>query len=339
MRHLLDSIINILEGGDPVILGAIIRSSGSAPRTSGARMLIRPDGSIGGTVGGGALEGRCIKEAIEMFSDSLTHREIAFSMTAETIAGEGMVCGGNVSVLLQKVDGGDLDLFKRLRQHYREGKCPVLLTLLPVAADEMAGPSLMLADPEGLEEFGLEFYDTIMKKVGRAPFLARAGNVELFVEPITSPGVVHLVGAGHVAFATAKLAVFADFELVVIDNRSEFASRERYPEARRIRVLNSFDSCFEHLTANDYVVIVTHGHLHDRDVLAQALRTDAGYIGMIGSRKKRDVIYNSLREEGFNESDLKRVYSPIGLSIGADTPNEIALSIVSELVKVRAGPG
>ncbi len=135
------------------------------------------------------------------------------------------------------------------------------------------------------------------------------------------------------------MVVFADFELVVLDDRSEFASNERYPETREVRVVDSFDSCLEDLSANDYVVIVTHGHLHDRDVLAQALRTDAGYIGMIGSRKKRDVIYNSLRDEGFSESDLKRVYCPIGLSIGAATPNEIALSIVSELVKVRVGQG
>ena len=318
---------------------AIVRSSGSAPRTTGARMLVRPDGSIAGTVGGGALEGRCIKEAMEMFSGSPSHREINFSLSAVSMASEGMVCGGAVSVFLHKIDGGELELFHRLEILYREGRRPVLLTLLPVATEKNDDPRLLIAGREVTKEFGQGFHDTIVKKAGRTSFLTKAGEVEIFVEPLVSPGVVHLVGAGHVALATAKLATFADFELVVIDDRSEFANRERYPEAREVRVLDSFDSCLNNLSADDYVVIVTRGHLHDRDVLAQALRTNAGYIGMIGSRKKRAVVYESLQEEGFNETDLKRVHSPIGLSIGADTPNEIALSIVGELVQVRSQAG
>lgn len=336
MRHLLDSIIKTLEVGRPLILAAIVRSSGSAPRTSGARMLIRPDGSIGGSVGGGALEGRCIEEAMEMFKTSLSHKEINFSLSSVTLASEGMVCGGEVSVVLQKVGSGELELFRHLKALYMEGKRPLLLTLLPTSAESISGSRLMIAGYDTIEEFGPEFHESIAKKGGRTPFLTRAGEVKIFVEPLISPGVVHLVGAGHVALATAKLSAFADFEVVVIDDRSDFANYDRYPEAREIRVLDSFDSCLHHLSTDDYVVIVTRGHLHDRDVLAQALRTGAGYIGMIGSRKKRDVVYNSLRKEGFTETDLSRVHSPIGLSIGADTPNEIALSIVAELVQVRS---
>ena len=176
----------------------------------------------------------------------------------------------------------------------------------------------------------------ILKITRRAPFLIKSNEQEFFVDPLVSPGVVHLVGAGHVALATAQLASFADFEVVVMDDREEFASVERYPQANKVIVLDSFDDCLKHLSHTDFVVIVTRGHIHDRDVLAQALHTKAGYIGMIGSRRKREVVYQSLRENGFTEVDLGRVSSPIGLAIGADTPNEIALSIVAELVKVRS---
>ena len=104
-----------------------------------------------------------------------------------------------------------------------------------------------------------------------------------------------------------------------------------------MRVLTDFSTCFNQLGADDYVIIVTRGHLHDRDVLAQALRTDAGYIGMIGSRGKRQAVYASLREAGYTDDDLARVHCPIGMAIGADTPAEIGVSIVAELIQVRAG--
>ncbi|SDP42199.1 XdhC family aldehyde oxidoreductase maturation factor [Desulforhopalus singaporensis] len=337
MRNLLDTIVGVLKNGEELIVVGITRSSGSAPRTSGARMVVLADGTIRGTVGGGILEGRCIEESIRLFGSSSTHKEIDFSLDAETIAGEGMICGGAVSVLLHRIGEEQLDMFEQLLTLCRTGMRPLLLTLLPGKAS--ACPQLIIADRDNLQPFGSGFYEFLMEKTGRAPYLVVADGVELFVEPLVSPGVVHLIGAGHVSFAAAKIAAFTGFEVVVVDDRSEFASHNRFPEAHQVRVVDSFDSCFDRLTADDYVVIVTRGHLHDKEVLAQALGTDAGYIGMIGSRKKRDMIYDALRDQGVSEASLARVYSPIGLSIGADTPNEIALSIVGELVKVRAEGG
>lgn len=121
------------------------------------------------------------------------------------------------------------------------------------------------------------------------------------------------------------------------DDRAEFANAERYPRAREVSVLDSFADCFDELGSDDYVVIVTRGHLHDRDVLAQALNTGAGYIGMIGSSRKREGVYRSLLAGGYTEDDLQRVHCPIGLAIGADTPEEIAVSIVAEMIRNRAG--
>ena len=176
----------------------------------------------------------------------------------------------------------------------------------------------------------------ITRKGRRAPFLLDHRGREIFVEPLVHPGTVHLAGAGHVALAVAELAAFVDFEVVVMDDRREFANPERYPKAREVRVLNSFAACLTGLGPDDYVVIVTRGHLHDREVLAQALSTNAGYIGMIGSRRKRAAVYESLRGEGVTDSELARCHCPIGLAIDADTPEEIALSIVAEMVQVRA---
>lgn len=336
MQYVLDSLISTLEQGEALVLGAIVRSSGSAPRSSGARMLIRSDQTLVGTLGGGALEGRCLREAKELLDASAvnTFAEIHFDLTNKTATAEGMVCGGEVSVLLQKVTPALLPKFTLLRENFRRGVQSMLVTRLPADGKE---PEMYFVhgsdDCEPLAPLGKE----ILRKNRRAKFLISHENRDYFVEPLIHPGTVYLVGAGHVALATAHLASFAGFEVVVMDDRSEFANSERYPQAKQVTVLETFDRCLPALGPDDFVVIVTRGHLHDRDVLAQALRTDAAYIGMIGSTKKRNGVYASLLEEGFTNKDLARVYSPIGISIGGDTPEEIGLSIVAEMVKVRAG--
>jgi xanthine dehydrogenase accessory factor len=333
MRFILDTLIEVLARGESVVLGTIVRSSGSTPRTSGARMLMQSDGTLTGTIGGGAIEAACQKKAQEIFDLSSSHAEVNFSMSASTLAEGGMVCGGTVSVLLQMVDPGLLDTMRQIRSDFQNGEIPIVLTVLP---SSLTPPRLVYVDKDGNNDISPDLKQQIFKKIRRAPFLIKSGEHEMFVEALVSPGVVYLMGAGHVALATAHLASFAGFDVVVMDDRAEYANKDRFPEAQKVLVLDSFDDCLQDLSSNDYIVIVTRGHIHDRDVLAQALRTKAGYIGMIGSRKKRNVIYDSLREDGFSDLDLKRVHSPIGISIGADTPNEIALSIVSELVKARS---
>ena len=161
----------------------------------------------------------------------------------------------------------------------------------------------------------------------------------LFLQPLRCLPVVIIVGAGHVGQALADLCPFVGFKTIVIDDRHDFANRDRFPEADDIRVPPSLEDCFQELivTKDSHIVIVTRGHAFDRAVLAQSLRTDAPYIGMIASKTKRNLIYESLLSEGFGPDDLARVHSPIGLAIGANTPAEIAVSIVAELIAFRAG--
>lgn len=333
MHHVFDKLISALELGQPAVLCAIVRNSGSAPRTSGARMVVLKDGSIAGSVGGGILEGQCQRKAQDLFSGPIAFAELDFQLTAASAAEEGMACGGSASVLLQRIEANMLPLIRQLRHEYFEGRRPMLLTLLPYKGEP---PRLLLLTQDENHDIPDQLRAEITRKGRRAPFLLDYQGREVFVEPLVHPGTVHLAGAGHIALAVAKLAAFVGFEVVVMDDRADFANRERYPEAKEIRVVTSFTDCLGQLGQDDYVVIVTRGHLHDRDVLAQALRGKAGYIGMIGSRRKRAAVYDSLRQEGVGDADLARVHCPIGLAIEADTPEEIALSIVAELVHTRA---
>ena len=177
-----------------------------------------------------------------------------------------------------------------------------------------------------------------MPRGRRHAFTITADGREFLVEPSARPGTVYLFGAGHVALPTAQLAQMMGFSTIVLDDRIEFANRDRFPEADDVRVVADFANCFKDLAIDEdaYLVIVTRGHEHDREVLAQSLGTDAGYVGMIGSRRKKAAVYQALRNDGFTDADLERVHCPIGLSIGAQSPEEIAVSIVAELIQERA---
>jgi xanthine dehydrogenase accessory factor len=168
-------------------------------------------------------------------------------------------------------------------------------------------------------------------------------DVVALIEPAVRPFTVYFFGAGHVAQPTAQMAAMTGFRTVVVDDRKAYANRERFPQVDAVRVIADFSAALEELAGSDldidetsFVVIFTRGHRHDHAVLAQALRTRAAYIGMIGSRRKRDLIYAALKKEGFSKTDIAKVHSPIGLAIDAETPEEIAVSIVAELIQKRA---
>lgn len=333
MRHILEALIVELEKESPCIIASIVGSSGSAPRTSGARMLVKEDSSIAGSVGGGAVEGRCIAKAQKLFTTDETDFVQDFDLKPNDAADLGMVCGGAVCVLLQKAQVVDIKFFQELNRVYKNGEHPVLLTHLPYA-DNRASFSILDFEESHLKQ---KIAFELSQQKTKVPFMFSSLAGKIFVETLIHPGTVHLMGAGHVALATAKLAHFAHFEVVVADDREEFANAKRYPDAKEVKVLDKFENCCVKLGVDDYVVIVTRGHIHDRDVLAEALKTEAGYIGMIGSSRKIRAIYDSLLESGFCQQDLDRVNSPIGISIKADTPEEIAVSIVAELIQTRAG--
>lgn len=334
MKALVETLADVLRQGQKAVLCGIVDDSGSSPRSSGARMLVFADGTFTGSIGGGAVEGACLNEAAALLHAPEKYRILSFELTAAQSAESGMVCGGGVTILLQCLTSGDLPLFE---DALNRRDPPMLLTVIPAAG---AAPFLALwtAADETAAPLPAALRTQLARKAAtRRPFRLETEDTRVLAEPLSPPVTVHVAGAGHVGRAIAHLAHFTGFDVVVLDDRPEFANAGRFPQAREVRVVKNFQDCLGSLDADDYVVIVTRGHLHDRHVLAQALCTRAGYVGMIGSRSKRESVYSSLLEEGFTQADLDRVHSPIGLDIGAETPEEIGVSVVAELVAVRAG--
>ncbi|MBI9086720.1 MAG: XdhC family protein [Desulfobacterales bacterium] len=345
MDDLIQEILRLAEEGQRCVLATILTHDGSTPRTAGARMVIRPDGSIFGTIGGGRLEAEVMAAAPALLATG-QDRMVAFDLGAtETAESMDMICGGRMTVLMERI-GKDAGLpdFNALSQGLKAGTKGWLVRR--IVSGEGAGcrverfwlsdkaplPPELSLPPALTDALGRE------RRSSRGPVHLDIAGEAFWAEPVCVPATLLILGAGHVSLQVANLAGQVDFRTVVMDDREDFANRQRFPLADEVRVIADFDFALDgvDVTADSFVVIVTRGHHHDQTVLAQALKTPAGYIGMIGSRKKRDTIYRNLRAEGFSDDDLARVHSPIGLAIGAETPEEIAVSIVAELIAVRA---
>jgi len=337
-------IAKLLSEGESLVLATIINRSGSAPRSAGSRMAVRSDGSILGTVGGGILEARVQELAASVFENRRTLVR-KFTLTPEDASRMGMICGGQVRVLIHFVDASEAfqsrfyqDVAATL-DAYRQA---LLVTLIPAEEEVFERPGCGLTGKDGSLKGTLD--SVLMREIaarfgGRQPDVVRYGEEDFLVEPLSKEGSVFIFGAGHIARELAPLAKLVGFRTTVLDDRQEFANRARFPSADAVLVPDSFETAVDGLDIDEEscLVIVTRGHAHDKTVLGQALATKAGYIGMIGSRRKRDAVYEALLKEGFTRADVERVHSPIGHDIGAETPEEIAVSIVAELIRARAG--
>lgn len=166
------------------------------------------------------------------------------------------------------------------------------------------------------------------------------GDTEVFIEPVTGAPRLFIFGGGHIGIPLSKMASLADFKVVIVDDRPEYATAARFPEAAEV-IVSDFKSSFEkvRVSPGSFIVIVTHGHKGDETVLEGALKTPAKYIGMIGSKSKNEAVYAHLTAKGFTQADLERVHAPIGLRIRAQTPEEIAVSILAEMIQVRRSTG
>lgn len=344
VKGLFKEIVRRLEGGRSLVLATIIDSHGSTPRTAGSRMIIDPDGSIWGTIGGGRLEAEVMARASAMFTGDAVHL-LSFDLNdGRDVQDLDMICGGRVMVLLERLDPqtGVRRWWQRVNDLMAAGGKATAVGELPAGSAaakglarhlvEGAGPLPAILPPE------LNTHPEAPGAKNNALRIVAVGARRFLIEPIVDRGTVFLFGAGHVSQQVAAFLAPLEFGCVVLDDRAEFANTRRFPTADEVLVPASFQSAMAGLSIgpSSYVVILTRGHHHDETVLAQALATGAGYIGMIGSRRKRDTIYAHLRERGVAQAALDRVHSPIGLAIGAETPAEIAVSIVAELIAERA---
>ncbi len=255
-----EQIVQLRREGRRGAVATIINVRGSIPSFKTAKMLVRDDGSIVGTIGGGCVEADVWQAAREVM-ESEKPRTLTFDLNQDPKYDTGLVCGGTLDV---------------------------------------------------------------------------------FIEPVLPPALLYVFGAGHVSVNLCQVAANAGFDLVVTDDRTSYATKERFPAAREVHALD-FDEATQMLDPNEtsYIVIVTRGHRDDMRILRWAVQTRARYIGMIGSRRKVIKIFETLQKEGVPAQLFDRVHAPIGLDIGAITPEEIAVAITAELIAIRrhAGPG
>ncbi len=246
-----EEILQLKKEGRSSAVATIVQCLGSSPQKEGAKMLVRDDGSVMGTLGGGCVEAAVIQTSLMAIRDGKA-RTVPFELTERH---GGLVCGGKILV-------------------YVEPQCP---------------------------------------------------------EP-------HLVilGAGHVGKTLSKVARFSGFRVTVVDDRPEYANRDYIPEAHEI-IVNDFETVFLRVgvDAKGYIVVATRGHNHDLAALKAALRTKAQYIGLLGSKRKKAVLFRSLEDAGFSQNDIRRVIVPVGLPIGSVTPEEIAISIMAQIIQHR----
>jgi xanthine dehydrogenase accessory factor len=341
MKVLFREMAKLLHNGDSFVVATLFDKTGSAPRTAGAKMLVRPDGSITGTIGGGRLEANATELAREAMASRRTTIQ-AFDLSGKDVAEMDMICGGKGEILIDFIDAADESnrAVCRAASEILENKEKAWL--VTAFGKDLASRQQCLVRRDGTLVGRLDADPAFLAKLtaGPAKISIHAEALDgprFLVEPIRRAGTAYIFGAGHVSQRIAPLCETVGFRTVVLDDRPEYASCERFPQPTELVVLKVFDPLPELPVDEDsYLVIVTRGHLHDRTVLEQALRTKAGYIGMIGSKRKRDAVYQALLEQGYRREDLARVCSPIGVEILAETPEEIAVSIVGEMIKVRA---
>jgi xanthine dehydrogenase accessory factor len=318
--------------GRSFVVATIIQHGGSTPRSSGAKMIVMANGSSIGTIGGGKLEADVIAKSVDVIRSGKS-RVVDYQFSGADAAAMDMICGGNARVLVDRISNETSDFWE-------------LFAMLSAPNRGLAGWLATRIQANGEVSHRFIQDEEINKRSDeplgdlnqvKSPQLRETAGEMLFVEPVVFPASLFIFGAGHVSQAIARISAMVEFHTVVLDDRQEFANLERFPDAAEIRVDQPVTRMFDlhKFSPADFIVIVTRGHLQDQTVLEKALQTGAGYIGMIGSKRKCRLIFESLLEKGYSEEQIQRVHAPIGLDINAETPEEIAVSIVAELIQQR----
>lgn len=308
-----------------IVVATIISSRGSTPRTSGTRMLVHESGEISGTIGGGAIEGDAIRQAKEIFQTGKS-QITTYDLRPSNSKDMDLICGGSMDVLVEhiKPEPASVSFYAEVADAITSGKG----FLLSGEIKELGEAVEIAREIVALDKVDLSSREMRVEK---------PGDAYLIFEPVFAKQRVFIIGGGHISKELSTLTSRIDFTTLIFDDREEFANISRFPQADAIHVCKEYDNIFEpfQIDENCYIIIVTRGHHFDKKVLSQALKTGAGYLGMIGSRKKRKSIYDALIREGVSANALENVHCPIGLAIGANTPAEIAVSIVAELIQYR----
>jgi len=324
-------------------LATIVEARGSTPQAEGASALFSAKGLAAGTIGGGIVEAEVQKKALRAMEQKISGL-IAFSLARDASEAEGGICGGRLRILIEGSPEKNAPAFRAVALNSRTRKPGLLATFMERDPRKKrlkirrlwAGPKIL---SRGLSRtpfrgFAEEFREAAQEK---KPRLACRKSRLLYLEPhFPAPRLV-IAGAGHIGQAVAHLGKLLDFEVTVIDDRPEYANRDRFPEADRIIAGDIGEAVRKFpITADTYVVIVTRGHVRDEEALRACVGRPAGYIGMIGSRRKVSLMREYfLRLRWASAADFDKVHAPIGIDIRSRSVQEIAVSVAAELVLVR----
>ena len=350
MESVFRAAVDEAKSGDDHVIATVVRTSGSTPQKAGAKLLVRKDGSGVGTLGGGCVEGDIWFAARQLLKRGGSAEMRDYELNEELAAQDGLVCGGTMYFLIDPVRGKNSygEYAGEVVAAY-EGGAPVALVNIMVAP-EGSGLSVgnkMLVRENGSTQgsLGDEKLDSAgasrareLMALGKNDYVVEDSGVEYYIEAYTTPPTLVIAGGGHVSRALAPVAKSVGFRLFILDDREEFANKERFPDAEIVHV-GDYDAGLQSLpiNANSFIVIATRGHRYDDSALASALKTPASYVGLLGSKRKTILIYEALLKRGFSLDDIQRTRSPIGLDIGARTPEEIAISVMAEILMFRLG--
>ncbi len=306
--------LRLLEEGKKGVFTVIVSTEGSTPRDAGAMMVVHEDRTISGTIGGGPMEFAVVNMAEKQVNEQKTKIKV-FGMRGTDVETSVSICGGGATVCLHTLEEKDIDGLREI--------CDCL---------ERHENFSMVIKKDGENDAHIEC-------VKGGGVLTDPENGILYAGDPKANERLILIGGGHVALSTAKIAEVAGFDIAVTDDRPEFASTKRFPGAD-CRVCTDFEHIpFDDVRENDYIVIATTGHKGDRHALEWALKTKAEYVGMLGSRTKVHFVLDYLLEKGITKERIESVHSPVGISLGGRTPGDIGVSIVAEMIMHRASKG
>jgi len=352
MKNIYVHLLKEMKKQKPLVLATIVETKGSTPQVPGASAIFSSERLLDGTLGGGLLEADAQKKALKTLRKKISLLS-EFSLKADISSEEGAICGGGVKILIDASPEVHRNTFQDLSQSLTKRRPGILATFINRLSEEKASifrywierRKKLEVDPgEHLSLFKKEIITTFSEgkpfflKVKKEIFPEKAAESFLFLEPIFPLPQLVIAGAGHVGQAVTHLGSLLNFEVTVIDDRPEYANKEKLPDADHI-IVDEIGNAIQNfpISSDTYFVIVTRGHKHDGAALRQCISSEAAYIGMIGSIRKIKLMRKKFLEEGWATAlQFDRVCAPIGIAIQSKTVEEIAVSIAAQLVLVRS---
>ena len=364
MREIYQKVIELIESEEMGAYCTVVETKGSTPQKPGSKLLILPDLRNVGTLGGGCVEAEARRQAIGLMQGGVP-RLLDFQLDSDYGWDDGLICGGNMKIFIDLPQTKEESLILTRLQELSEAKIPLVSTTVvqsEVDHIQVGAKMLFAANGEKVGSLGDTTLETavqgelmeVLEKDAPGVFRwqveessdgigvhenrdrNREEGVWVFMDAVQPRPTLLIAGAGHVGQALCHLGKWLGFDVAIVDDRTDFASEERLPEADEIIIGDIAEELrkypVDHLT---YAVIVTRGHQHDEEALHSVVESNARYVGLIGSRRKIKLIYDDLRDAGIPEERLAKVYAPIGLDINSKTVPEIAVSIAAQLIQVR----